>query len=204
MNNSGDDGEPAAAGWRSAADAELLAAAARRDRAAFAEIAGRYYRPVYRLAWRMTGGHADSEDIAQEAFVRLWRNPGQLREAAALKGWLMRVAANGAIDRARRRQAAALDDAPEPADERPPADRVLERREAQRHIDRAIAALPERQRLALSLVHFEGLTNIEAAAAMQASVDAVESLLARARRGLKERLSGEWRELLDGLGAGSG
>ena len=204
MNNSGDDDGPAFAGWRSAADAELLAAAARRDKAAFAEIASRYYRPVYRLAWRMSGGHADSEDIAQEAFVKLWRDPGQLREAAALKGWLMRVAANGAIDRARRRRTTPLDETPEPSDTRPRADRALERQEAQRHIDTAIAALPERQRLALSLVHFEGLSNIEAAAAMELSVEAVESLLARARRGLKEKLSGHWRELLDGLDAGSG
>ncbi len=192
------------ADWRSAGDAELLAAAARRDKSAFAEIASRHYRPVYRLAWRMTNGHADSEDIAQEAFVKLWRDPGQLREAAALKGWLMRVAANGAIDRARRRQATPLDEAPEPSDARPGADRGLERQEAQRHIDGAIAALPERQRLALSLVHFEGLSNIEAAAAMETSIEAVESLLARARRGLKEKLSGQWRELLDGLDAGSG
>jgi RNA polymerase sigma-70 factor (ECF subfamily) len=202
-NSSGDDG-PVAAGWRSAADAELLAAAVRRDRTAFAEIASRYYRPVYRLAWRMSGGHADSEDIAQEAFVKLWRDPGQLREAAALKGWLMRVAANGAIDRARRRQTTPLDETPEPADAKPRADHGLERQEAQRHIDRAIAALPERQRLALSLVHFEGLSNIEAAAAMETSIEAVESLMARARRGLKERLSRQWRELLDGLAAGSG
>lgn len=204
MKNSGDDDGPAAPGWRSAADAELLAAAARRDKAAFAEIASRYYRPVYRLAWRMTGGHADSEDIAQEAFVKLWHNPGQLREAAALKGWLMRVAANGAIDRARRPRTAPLDGTPDPADARPRADRGLERQEAQRLIDRAIAALPERQRLALSLVHFEGLTNIEAAEAMEASVEAVESLLARSRRALKETLSSRWRELLDGLDAGSG
>ncbi|MGQ0486013.1 MAG: sigma-70 family RNA polymerase sigma factor [Hyphomicrobiales bacterium] len=204
MNNSGGEDGRAVAGWRLAADAELLAAAARRDKAAFAEIASRYYRPVYRLAWRMTGGHADSEDIAQEAFVKLWRDPGQLREAAALKGWLMRVAANGAIDRARRRQTTPLDEAPEPSDARPRADRSLERKEAQRRIDRAIAALPQRQRLTLSLVHFEGLSNIEAAAAMDTSVEAVESLLARARRGLKERLSGQWRELLDALGADGG
>ena len=62
-----------------------------------------------------------------------------------------------------------------------------------------IADLPERQRLALSLVYFEGLTNIEAAAVLEVSVDALESLLARARRGLKDSLSAEWRELLGGL-----
>ena len=65
--------------------------------------------------------------------------------------------------------------------------------------DAMIAALPERQRLALSLVYFEGLSNIEAAAVMEVSIEAVESLLARARRSLKESLSAEWRDLIGGL-----
>ena len=78
-------------------------------------------------------------------------------------------------------------------------DAPLDRAQAARLIDRRIAELPERQRLALSLVYFEELTNIEAAAAMEVSVDALESLLARARRSLKESLSGEWRELIGGL-----
>ena len=66
-------------------------------------------------------------------------------------------------------------------------------------MDRGIAALPDRQRLALSLVYFEGLSNIEAAEAMEVSVEAVESLLARAKRGLKQALADRWRDLLDGL-----
>ena len=180
-------------------DAGLLQAAAAGSHAAFTEIAGRYYQPVYRLVWRMTSGAADAEDIAQEAFVRLWRNPAQVREAAALRGWLMRVAANAVIDRSRRPRAAALDDAPEVADPQARPDAPLDRAEATRLVDRRIAELPERQRLALSLVYFEGLTNIEAARVLEVSVEALESLLARARRGLKDSLSAEWRELLGGL-----
>ncbi len=64
---------------------------------------------------------------------------------------------------------------------------ALERATAATAVDEAIAALPERQRLALSLVYFEGLTNIEAAAVMEASVEAVESLLSRARRALEAK-----------------
>lgn len=180
-------------------DAELLARAGAHDRAAFAEIAARYYQPVYRLVWRMTSGSAEAEDIAQDAFVRLWQNPAQIREAGALKGWLMRVASNGVIDRSRKPRHGALDDAPEVADPQARPDEPLDRSQAARIVDRAIAGLPERQRLALSLVYFEGLTNIAAAEVLDVSVDAVESLLARARRGLKDSLSGEWRELLGGL-----
>jgi len=188
-----------AAAFRQMTDAGLLEAAAAGTHAAFAEIVSRHYQPVYRLVWRMTGGAADCEDVAQEAFVRLWKDPAQVREAAALKGWLMRVASNAVIDRSRRPRATALDEAPEIADPQVKPDAPLDRAQAARLVDRRIAALPERQRLALSLVYFEGLTNIEAAAAMEVSVDALESLLSRARRALKESLAGEWRELIGGL-----
>ncbi len=180
-------------------DAGLLEAAARGSHAGFGEIVSRHYQPVYRLVWRMTNGAADAEDMAQEAFLKLWRNPAQVREAAALKGWLMRVAANAVIDRSRRPRAAVLDEVPEVADPQARPDAPLDRAQAARLVDSRIAALPERQRLALSLVYFEGLTNIEAAAVLEVSVDALESLLSRARRGLKDSLSSQWRELLGGL-----
>ena len=189
--------EPSA--FRQMTDAGLLKAAAAGSHAAFAEIASRHYQPVYRLAWRMTNGAADAEDMAQEAFVKLWKNPSQVREAGALKGWLMRVAANAVIDRSRKPRSGALDDAPEVEDPQARPDAPLDRAQAARLVDARIGALPERQRLALSLVYFEGLNNIEAAAVLEVSVDALESLLARARRGLKDSLSAEWRELLGGL-----
>lgn len=185
-----------------AGDGELLAAMARGNATAFAEIVNRHHPAVCRLVWRMTGGHADTEDIAQETFVKLWQNPSQVRDGAALLGWLMRVAANGAIDRLRKKPHAALDTAPELADRVALADAGLVRQAAARRVDRLIADLPERQRLALSLVYFEGLSNIAAAQVMQSSIEAVESLLARGRRSLKEAMSGEWRELLDALGSG--
>lgn len=185
--------------FRQMTDASLLEAAAAGSHAAFAEIVSRYFQPVYRLVWRLTGGAADAEDIAQDAFVKLWKNPSQIREGAALKGWLMRVASNAVIDGSRKPRAAALADAPEPRDPQARPDAPLDRAQAARAVDAMIAALPERQRLALSLVYFEGLSNIEAAAVMEVSIEAVESLLARARRSLKESLSAEWRDLIGGL-----
>ena len=180
-------------------DAGLLEAAAAGSHAAFAEIVERHFQPVYRLVWRMTGGAADSEDVAQEAFVKLWKNPSQLREGAALRGWLMRVASNAVIDCSRKPRSPPLADAPEPPDPQARPDAPLDRAQAARLVDARIAGLPERQRLALSLVYFEGLTNIEAAAVMEVSVEALESLLSRARRSLKESLSAEWRDLIGGL-----
>ncbi|MFM8745069.1 MAG: sigma-70 family RNA polymerase sigma factor [Aestuariivirga sp.] len=180
-------------------DAGLLEAAAAGSEAAFAEIVSRHFPPVYRLAWRITGVAADAEDVAQDVFVKLWRNPLQVREAGALKAWLMRVASNAAIDRGRRPRQDALEDAPDIGDPQARPDAPLDRAEASRLVDASIAALPARQRQAVALVYFEGMTNIEAAAAMEVTVDALESLLARARRSLRDSLSGEWRMLLGGL-----
>ncbi len=181
-------------------DAELLLAAARRDSASFAELVSRYYKPVYRVVWRMMNGNAETEDVAQEAFVKLWANPAQIREAKALKGWLMRVASNLAVDRLRRKQHADIEAVGEIADPRQRTDANLDGKVASRRVDQAIARLPERQRLAVTLVYFEGMTNIVAAQVMEISVDAVESLLARGRRTLKEALADDWRGLLEELG----
>ncbi len=180
-------------------DAVLLAAAARQDHSAFSTLVGRYYDLVHRVVWRTTNGHADAADIAQEAFLRLWKNPSQVREAKALKGWLMRVASNLAMDRFRHRPLQDIDDAGGVADTRPNAEQVLNRKWAASTVDQAIGQLPERQRLALSLVHFEQMSNGEAAAIMEISVDALESLLARARRTLKELLAAEKDNLLASL-----
>lgn len=181
-------------------DSPLLAAAAAGDETAFARLVERHYDIVYRVVWRVTSGHADTEDIVQEAFLKLWNNPAQLRQGAALRGWLMRVATNLAIDRARRKQASNLDDQPEIAASGPDAlDQVLGDRSAG-DINSALARLPERQRLALSLVYFENMSNIEAAAAMEISVEAIESLLARGRRALKVDLKDRWRDLLADIG----
>ncbi|MGE3874041.1 MAG: sigma-70 family RNA polymerase sigma factor, partial [Parvibaculaceae bacterium] len=161
---------------------------------------GRHYDIVYRVVWRVTSGHADTEDIVQEAFLKLWNNPSQVRQGAALRGWLMRVGTNLAIDRARRKQASNLDDQPEIAASGPDAlDQVLGDRSAN-DINSALARLPERQRLALSLVYFENMSNIDAAGAMEISVEAVESLLARGRRALKADLKDRWRDLLADIG----
>jgi RNA polymerase sigma-70 factor, ECF subfamily len=185
--------------WRSASDADLLAAAALRNQQAFAMVMERYYQPVYRVAWRLAAGHVDAEDVTQEAFLKLWNNPGQLREAGALKGWLMRVASNLVMDRYRQKPMQELEMAEMVIDQSPSAPCTIDQARIAARMDKAIAALPDRQKLALTFVHFEHMTNIAAAAAMEISVDALESLLARARRGLKELLAKDGRLMLASL-----
>jgi RNA polymerase sigma-70 factor, ECF subfamily len=177
-------------------DADLLAAAIRRDAAAFGRLVSRYHGLVYRIVWRTTKGSSDSEDIAQEAFLKLWNNPAQLRDPAALKGWLIRVANNLAMDWFRRGHGTDSAELPDVADGREDAEDGLHRSWAARRIDHAVASLPERQRLALTLFHFEHLTQAEAADTMELNVNAFESLLARARRALKDNLATDRQDLL--------
>lgn len=180
-------------------DDELLERLGRADPAAFVRLVELHFQPVYRVAWRMLGGRDGAEDIAQEAFLRLWRNPRQVRDGKALKSWLMRVASNLVVDGYRRRGPVDQGEPPDTADDAPGPELALRRANVAATIDAAIAGLPERQRLALVLSHYEGCGNPEIAVALDVSVEAVESLLARARRSLKAGLADRWEELLDDM-----
>jgi RNA polymerase sigma-70 factor (ECF subfamily) len=188
--------KPAMTHGPEASDAELLAACTTADAQAFALLLGRHQMMVRRVGWRMGLRGADVDDVAQETFLKLWNNPSQIREAAALKGWLVRVASNLVMDRFRKKPMDDLEAAEHVSDGSPAADDVIERNWAVQEVDLAIMSLPDRQRLALTLVHFEQMGNIAAAAAMDLSVDALESLLARARRALKDRLKSKAPQLL--------
>jgi RNA polymerase sigma-70 factor, ECF subfamily len=101
--------------------------------------------------------------------------------------------------RYRRRGPVDAGELPDTADDAPGPELALRRANVAATIDAAIAGLPERQRLALVLSHYEGCGNPEIAIALDVSVEAVESLLARARRGLKAVLADRWEELLDDM-----
>jgi RNA polymerase sigma-70 factor, ECF subfamily len=189
---------PGISGLHHESDADLLAAAKRRDAKAFGVLVSKYHTLVYRVVWRMMRGHSDAEDIAQEAFLKLWHNPSQVREAAAVKGWLVRVAQNLVLDRSRRTSQMAAE-LPEVSDGRPDAEKIMGRNWVTNRVDAAVAQLPERQRFAITLVHFEHFTQAEAAAVMDLTVDALESLLARARRALKDQLAGDKQDMLAAL-----
>ena len=185
---------PAIAGERRAgfpeSDDSLIARVNAGDRRAWRVLVDRHTGPVFGQAWRMLGDRAEAEDVAQETFVRLMRKaPDWRRGEAALRTWLFRVAINMCIDRTRARRTVPLDDAPEFADRAtdPAAtDRGIDMRQS---VQAALQALPERQRAALVMAHYQGFSNAECADALEISVDALESLLARARRALRQTLA---------------
>ncbi|MDZ4362763.1 RNA polymerase sigma factor, partial [Brevundimonas sp.] len=126
----------------------------------------------------------------QETFVRAWKQAGSWKPGGArFDTWLHRVGLNLCYDRLRRRREVPTESPPDRPDEGPAPDRGLIAADTAQRVDAALAALPERQREALVLCHYQELTNIEAAALMAISVEALESLLSRGRRALRLSLA---------------
>lgn len=171
-------------------DAEDVAAAGRGDRAAAARLIARHSPKLFAVARRMLGAGAEAEDAVQDAFLKLWTHAGRWKPGAAkFETWLYRVTLNACYDRLRRRPAEPLDAAASVADGAPGPDAGLDRPAVAVAIEEALASLPERQRAAILLCHFQDRGNLEAAEIMGLSVEALESLLARGRRALRIRLA---------------
>lgn len=145
---------------------------------------------VLGLATRLLHDRGDAEDVAQEAFVRVWRQaprwtPGQAR----FDTWLHTVVLNLCRDRLRRRRELLPATMPEAADPSPDAEAAMIAAERGGRVQAAIAALPERQREAILLVHYQELSGADAAGMLGVTVEALESLLARGRRTLRAALN---------------
>lgn len=170
-------------------DAALIARVGRHDPAAVRQLVALKLPRLLALATRMLGDRMEAEDVAQEAFMRVWKQAPHWKEGEArFDSWLHRVALNLCYDRLRGRREEPIDDLPEYVDPGPGPDAVVEAGARDRRIQAALAALPPRQREALVLTYYQELPNVEAAAVMGVGVDALESLLARARRALRETL----------------
>jgi RNA polymerase sigma-70 factor (ECF subfamily) len=177
-------------------DARLLQRIKTGDAQAFERIVKTYFEPAWRVAVRILRNEAEAEDVAQGVFLKIWQNPPELKPGASFRAWILRVASNGAIDQLRKKRPVPVAELPEQVDGAVSAEQALQAGEAASQVQVALEELPERQRLALILTYYEGLANKEAADVLGVSVDALESLLSRARRGLKANMSGIWQDLL--------
>lgn len=186
-------------------DEALVERAGRGDRLAASKLVVRHTDRVFAASYRMLRDRAAAEDVTQETFLRLWKNAAKWRpQGARIETWLYRVAMNLCLDRLRRTKREAPEEAaPERADPALGADEAMEADERRRAVDAALAELPERQREAITLCHYQELSNIEAAEILGVSVEAIESLLARGRRALRDKLMSRRAELMEGAGNGA-
>lgn len=171
-------------------DEQLMAAIASGDRHAYGQAVSQHGRALAAYSWRMLGNQAEAEDVVQEVFLRLWTHASRwVPGKASVSTWLHRIAHNLCIDHLRRAQVANSEPLEgEWPDEAPDSEQALAQTAETEQLSQALGDLPERQRSALIMTHYQGLSNREVAEIMDLSVDALESLLSRARRGLKTRL----------------
>ena len=192
-------------------DASLMLRVKQGDTEAFAELVDKYKQPVMNLAYRTLRDPTETEDLAQNVFVQVYKSAGRYEASAKFSTWLFTIARNLCLNEIRRRSrhpAESLDQTHAESDDQP-LHQVADRRtaaapqqllqgELEEKVAQAIAGLPENQRTALLLCQQEELSYEEIAAVLGCSLSATKSLIHRGRETLKARLkpylqSGEWR-----------
>ena len=168
-------------------DAELVALVSQGDEKAFGELLKRHQNAVYGFARRLLNDPQEAEDAAQETFLRLYRTSERYRPEASLRTYLLKIIKNICIDHYRKKRPELMEELPDTAHSDTPLD-MLESAITNERLEKAIDTLPVNQRTALLLRHAEQLSYQEITQVMDLSMGAVESLLVRARRRLRQIL----------------
>jgi RNA polymerase sigma-70 factor (ECF subfamily) len=174
-------------------DEQLITKVAKGDEQAFEQLVHKYQQAVFSTIYRYVGNSEDVQDLAQEIFMKVWRSAAKFKHKSKFSTWLYRIIANHCINYRRKNihRHASLDEMAEQG-QTPDALIVEPDWKQKREVDlvrKAVAELPERQRIALILAQFEGRSYKEIADIMKVSVSSVESLLFRARSALKDKLA---------------
>ncbi len=176
-------------------DGQLVQRVGRGDARAIAEFVTRKLPRLMALAMRMLGNASDAEDVTQEVFVRVWRHAERWRPGKAhFDTWMHRVALNLCYDHLRRRREIPLAQVPDRVDPSSVSGVIGPEADVGGQVARALQMLAPRQREAIVLTYYQELSNVDAAALMDISVEALESLLARGRRALRIHLEAQQYE----------
>ena len=180
-----------------AVDVALMLQAGKGEHDAFQELVERHQHAVIGTVAKMLGGSSEAEDIAQQVFVRLWKSAPRYTPTAKFTTYLFTIARNLVFNEMRKRQRRKTHSLEEQEDdwhqqisepEESQPDSQLLQGELKAAVDEAIAALPEKQRLAVVLRRYEQMPYEEIAEVLELSVSAVKSQLFRARTTLRESL----------------
>ena len=179
-------------------DEELVALAQGGDVESFNQLVARWERPIYALAYRTLGREEDARDVVQEAFLRAYRGLKGFKGQAKFSSWLYRITLNLCRDWMRKARRAPLIQVPETedgldmAEQMPsPAESVEElvnRRQMSAAVARAMAELPDEQRVAILMKEYHGLTFQEIADALDCPLSTVKTRLYQGLSVLRRRL----------------
>ncbi|MBE0460679.1 MAG: sigma-70 family RNA polymerase sigma factor [Candidatus Aminicenantes bacterium] len=189
-------------------DAGLMLKFAQGNNAAFDQILRKYKRLVINLAYRFIQNRAEAEDIAQEVFLRVYYSAKRYKPKAKFSTWIYKITANICINNLRSKkhlQIVSLNkpisttgnemitEMPDPTYIHPSAN--SEKKEINQLVKEAISSLPINQKMAVILQKYEGLSYREISEIMGCSIQAVDSLLQRAKQNLKRKLTPYFRKI---------
>lgn len=172
-------------------DEILIARVAIKDEAAFRMMSERYAGLIYSIAYRMLNNRPAAEDMVQDVLFKLWNFAGDWRaeRGASVKTWLCRITGNACIDGLRKKRPVNIDDVPDMMDPAQNAEGHFRERETGAIVGAALQELPERQRLALVMFHYEDMSVIDIAGVLKITPKAAEGLLTRGRLTLRRSLA---------------
>lgn len=188
---------------KSNASKNLMERVARGDKHAFETLIHLHHQPVMNFIYRFMGDLAEAEDLTQEVFLRAWKSAGTYKPDAKLTTWIFRIATNLCINKQRAIRIRRWFSVSEPYQQEQQSDEpsiidvgtikttpedYLIQSELSQHVRKALDALPTRQRLAVVLKIYDGLSYHEISQILGCSVSAVDSLLIRAKKNLRKKL----------------
>ena len=192
-------------------DAALMLRVKRGDRAAFAELVGKFRQPLFNFIFRTLRDETETEDVAQAAFLQVWKSRARYERTAKFSTWLFTIARNLCLNELRRRSrhpAESIEETHAEHEDQPqrqyedkkvflPTETALHG-ELARKIEEALSALPEQQRTAILLCRQDELSYEEIAEILGCSLSATKSIIYRGRETLKEKLkrylqTGDWK-----------
>jgi len=171
-------------------DEHLLKLIIAGDHSAFSELVIRHTKKYYSIAYRVLFSRDDSEDVVQEAFLKIWKNPENWESSRNVKftTWFYRVVINLCLDYKKKNKFDTSNNYNEIESHSNTQDGIIEMKERQKMLDKYLLQLPERQQIALNLCFYESVSNKEAAEIMDINLKALQSLIMRAKTNLKEKL----------------
>ena len=173
-------------------DRQLVDQVKQGDKTAFKEIYSRFPQVVYNLALRMLRDKEDAEEVVQEIFLQLWNKAYTYDpERGAVSTWILNIARSRSIDKLRtvgyRNRNIEIDE--EKANSNDDLSRIIEDREESKNvIQQALDSLPDKQRIAIEMVYFEGLTHLEAAERLDEPVGTIKTRIRLGVLKLKEKI----------------